>query len=98
MCTPISFFKVRELRPPGTVNKKSAARFMISRRRTVTVREASRRRLGKEAGRESFGEGGSFFWVGGYGGPTRLDEGVEDVEKETRKEEESFREEKGVRK
>jgi hypothetical protein len=31
---------------------------MISRRRTVTVREASRRRLGKEAGRESFGEGG----------------------------------------
>jgi hypothetical protein len=31
---------------------------MISRRRTVTVREASRRRLGKEAGRESFEEGG----------------------------------------
>ncbi len=62
MCTPVSFFKVRELRPPGTVNKKSAAGFMISRRRTVTVREASRRRLGKEAGRESFGEGGWFFF------------------------------------
>jgi hypothetical protein len=58
VCTPVSFFKVRELRPPGTVQKKSATRFMISRRRTVTVREASTRRLGKEAGRESFGEGG----------------------------------------
>jgi hypothetical protein len=31
---------------------------MILRRRTVTVREASRKRLGKEAGRESFEEGG----------------------------------------
>jgi hypothetical protein len=98
VCTPVSFFKVRELRPPGTVNKKNAARFMISRRRMVTVREASRRRLGKEAGRESFGEGGSFFWAGGSGGPARLDGGVEDEEKETREEEESFRKEKGVRK
>ncbi len=58
VCTPVSFFKVRELRPPGTVKKKSTTRFMISRRRTVTIRETSRRRLGKEAGRESFGEGG----------------------------------------
>jgi hypothetical protein len=48
---------------------------MISRRRTVTVKESSRRRLGKEAGRESFGGGiqkgrriwrsGSLGWRGG---------------------------------
>jgi hypothetical protein len=49
---------------------------MILRRRTITVREASRRRLGKEAGRESFGKGsiqrgwriwrsGSLGWRGG---------------------------------
>ncbi len=50
----------------------------------------------KREGRVSKKE--AFKGAGGYGGPAFLDRGVEDVEKETREEEESFRKEKGVRK
>jgi hypothetical protein len=64
---------------------------MISRRRTVTAGEASGRRLGKEAeGRVSvlglfFGFAKEMRWSGS------LDGAVEDVEKETREEEEGQR-------
>ncbi len=52
--------------------------------------EASGRGFGKEAEVESFGFG-VFFLAERSGGPSLLDGGVEDVEKQTREEEEEWR-------